>query len=158
TREELDRLRAGVAKTLAQSAAAAPATSAAAAPASAPEQSSAAASTPEATAEVRLDAQPDASTEAQPDAKAQAKPGAGADAQKQEAKPPVKVVVVIDSQPRGAAVFVGGTRKGQTPMILDLMTGSEEVPIRVEKPGYRPQLQTVRPEEDTKLSLQLSRI
>jgi hypothetical protein len=42
-------------------------------------------------------------------------------------------------------------------MILDL-SSAEEVPIRVEKPGYRPQLQTVRPAQDTRLNLRLSRL
>lgn len=68
---------------------------------------------------------------------------------------PVKIA--IESNPRAAAVFLEGRRVGTTPMIIQSPPGTAELTIRIEKPGYRPRLVSVRPEEDTKLSVQLAK-
>lgn len=99
---------------------------------------------PEATA-------PDAAQPAAADAK---QPPAAA-----PAKPPPQgtINLQIDSNPSGAVVFVAGKKVGMTPIIVKTPTGSEEVQVRLEKPGFRPRLMNVRPEEDTKLSVQLAK-
>jgi hypothetical protein len=57
----------------------------------------------------------------------------------------------------GAAVFVAEKKVGVTPVIIKTPVGSSEISVRLEKSGYRPRLMTLRPEEDTKISVQLAR-
>lgn len=75
------------------------------------------------------------------------------------AKPPAQgtVNLQIESNPPGAVVFVAGKKVGVTPVIVKTPTGSEEVQVRLEKAGFRARLMNVRPEEDTKLSVQLAK-
>jgi hypothetical protein len=75
------------------------------------------------------------------------------------AKPPAQgtVNLQIESNPSGAVVFVAGKKVGVTPVIVKTPTGSEEVQVRLEKSGFRARLMNVRPEEDTKLSVQLAK-
>jgi hypothetical protein len=46
---------------------------------------------------------------------------------------------------------------GRTPVLLERAPGPDSIDIRVEKEGYRARILTVRPEEDTKLSVQLAK-
>ncbi|HUS64334.1 MAG TPA: PEGA domain-containing protein [Kofleriaceae bacterium] len=75
------------------------------------------------------------------------------------ATPPAQgtVNLQIESNPPGAVVFVAGKKVGVTPVIVKTPIGSEEVQVRLEKPGFRARLMNVRPEEDTKLSVQLAK-
>lgn len=91
---------------------------------------------------------------------------AGADAgAKTDKSPPIKsspakqenVRISISSNPRGAKVYIAGKVMGRTPVILQRVPGSDTIDIRVEKEGYRPRILTVRPEEDTKLDVQLAK-
>ena len=83
-------------------------------------------------------------------------PGDPADAPAEP--PPAKTVnITIDSNPAGATVFLADKKMGVTPLVLSRQAGSEEIRIRVEKDGYRPRLMNLRPEEDTKLGIQLER-
>lgn len=72
---------------------------------------------------------------------------------------PVKstVQVYVSSNPTGATVFLGQKKMGVTPVMLKVQAGSEELSMRLEKPGFRPRIMTIRPEEDTKLSVQLAK-
>jgi hypothetical protein len=75
------------------------------------------------------------------------------------AKPPAQgsVNIEVQSNPAGAAVFVAEKKVGVTPVIIKTPVGSSEISVRLEKSGYRPRLMTLRPEEDTKISVQLAR-
>lgn len=74
-------------------------------------------------------------------------------------KPPAQGSVNIDvqSNPAGASVFVAEKKVGVTPVIIKTPVGSSEISVRLEKSGYRPRLMTLRPEEDTKISVQLAK-
>jgi hypothetical protein len=77
---------------------------------------------------------------------------------KAEAPPKqASVKISVESNPAGAKVYVGDKVIGRTPVLLERVPGSEEVSIRIEKDGYRTRLLSVRPEEDTKLSVQLAK-
>jgi PEGA domain len=65
--------------------------------------------------------------------------------------------IALDSNPAGATVYVGDKKMGVTPIVLESPSGSEELRLRIEKSGYRPRLMTVRPDEETKLSVQLAK-
>jgi hypothetical protein len=67
------------------------------------------------------------------------------------------VNIQVESNPAGAAVFVAGKKVGVTPVIIKSPVGSGELSVRLEKAGYRPRLMTLRPEEDTKISVQLAK-
>ena len=67
------------------------------------------------------------------------------------------VKISISSNPTGARVYVEGKVMGRTPVLLERAPGGEEMNIRVEKEGFRARLLTVRPEEDTKMSVQLAK-
>jgi hypothetical protein len=75
------------------------------------------------------------------------------------AKPPAQgsVNIEVQSNPAGAAVFVAEKKVGVTPVIIKTPVGSSEISVRLEKSGYRPRLMTLRPEEDTKISVQLAK-
>lgn len=75
-------------------------------------------------------------------------------------KPPAaqgSVNIQVESNPAGAAVFVAEKKVGVTPVIIKAAVGSDEIRVRLEKAGYRPRLMTLRPEEDTKISVQLAK-
>jgi hypothetical protein len=92
-----------------------------------------------------------------------AKPAAGKTAEATPAAAPAKppaqgtVNLQIESNPPGAVVFVAGKKVGVTPVSVKTPTGSDEVQVRLEKAGFRARLMNVRPEEDTKLSVQLAK-
>jgi hypothetical protein len=67
------------------------------------------------------------------------------------------VKISLDSNPRGAKVYVGSKMMGQTPLLLEHAPGSEEISVRIEKDGYRARLLTIRPDEDSKVSVQLAK-
>ncbi len=75
------------------------------------------------------------------------------------AKPPPQgsVNIQVESNPAGAAVFVADKKVGATPVIIKAPVGTGEITVRLEKAGYRPRLMTLRPEEDTKISVQLAK-
>jgi len=74
-------------------------------------------------------------------------------------KPPAQgsVNIQVESNPAGAAVFVADKKVGLTPVIIKTPVGTSEISVRLEKSGYRPRLMTLRPEEDTKISVQLAK-
>jgi hypothetical protein len=74
-------------------------------------------------------------------------------------KPPTQgsVNIQVESNPAGAAVYVADKKVGLTPVIIKTPVGSSEINVRLEKSGYRPRLMTLRPDEDTKISVQLAR-
>lgn len=74
-------------------------------------------------------------------------------------KPPAQgsVNIQVESNPAGAAVYLADKKVGETPVILKTQVGSSEISVRLEKKGYRPRLMTLRPEEDTKISVQLAK-
>ncbi len=74
-------------------------------------------------------------------------------------KPPAQgsVNIQVESNPAGAAVYLADKKVGVTPVILQTQVGSSEINVRLEKKGYRPRLMTLRPEEDTKISVQLAK-
>ncbi len=74
-------------------------------------------------------------------------------------KPPAQgsVNIQVESNPAGAAVFVADKKVGLTPIVIKTPVGSSEISVRLEKSGYRPRLMTLRPEEDTKISVQLAK-
>lgn len=90
---------------------------------------------------------------------------AESDASEEPAKKPApgepakqeKVRIAVSSNPRGATVFLGSKKLGVTPLLLQREPDAEEIHLRLEKPGYRARLMTVRPEEDTKISVQLAK-
>lgn len=79
--------------------------------------------------------------------------------------PPIKsqpakqenVRISISSNPSRAKVYIKGKVVGRTPVLLQRVPGPDTIDIRVEKEGYRPRILTVRPEEDTKLDVQLAK-
>ncbi len=74
-------------------------------------------------------------------------------------KPPAQgsVNISVESNPAGAAVFVAEKKVGLTPIVIQAPTGTKELNVRLEKAGYRPRLMTLRPDEDTKISVQLAK-
>jgi len=74
-------------------------------------------------------------------------------------KPPAQgsVNISVESNPAGAAVFVAEKKVGLTPIVIQAPTGTRELNVRLEKSGYRPRLMTLRPDEDTKISVQLAK-
>lgn len=74
-------------------------------------------------------------------------------------KPPAQgsVNIQVESNPAGAAVYLADKKIGLTPVIIKTPVGSSEINVRLEKSGYRPRLMTLRPEEDTKISVQLAK-
>jgi len=75
------------------------------------------------------------------------------------AKPPAQgsVNIEVESNPAGATVFLADKKVGETPIMLKAPVGTHEINVRLEKSGYRPRLMTLRPEEDTKISVQLAK-
>jgi hypothetical protein len=75
------------------------------------------------------------------------------------AKPPAQgtVNIQVESNPAGATVFVAEKKVGVTPVIIKAPVGTGDINVRFEKAGYRPRLMTLRPEEDTKISVQLAK-
>ena len=67
------------------------------------------------------------------------------------------VNIQVESNPAGAAVYLADKKVGETPVIIKTQVGSSEINVRLEKKGYRPRLMTLRPEEDTKISVQLAK-
>lgn len=80
-----------------------------------------------------------------------------ADSETPSAPSQTHVNLQVTSNPGGATVFFDQKKIGTTPLTMQVPSGSEEVSIRLEKAGYRPRLMSVRPDEDTKLSVQLAR-
>ena len=74
-------------------------------------------------------------------------------------KPPAQgsVNIQVESNPAGAAVYLADKKIGLTPVIIQTQVGTSEISVRLEKNGYRPRLMTLRPEEDTKISVQLAK-
>src|SRR4029079_8963387 len=75
------------------------------------------------------------------------------------AKPPAQgtVNIQVESNPAGASVFVADKKVGVTPVIIKAPVGTGDINVRFEKSGYRPRLMTLRPDEDTKISVQLAK-
>ncbi len=67
------------------------------------------------------------------------------------------VKISISSNPRGATVFLEDKILGKTPLLYQHPPSTTSLMLRVEKPGFRPRLMSVRPDEDIKLSVQLAR-
>jgi hypothetical protein len=67
------------------------------------------------------------------------------------------VKIAVESNPSGAKVYIGDKVVGRTPVLLEREPGSDEISLRLELDGYRARLLSVRPEEDTKLSVQLAK-
>lgn len=67
------------------------------------------------------------------------------------------VNIQVESNPAGAAVFVADKKVGITPVVIKTPVGTSEISMRLEKSGYRPRLMTLRPDEDTKISVQLAK-
>lgn len=67
------------------------------------------------------------------------------------------VNIQVESNPAGASVFVADKKVGLTPVVIKTPVGTSEISVRLEKSGYRPRLMTLRPEEDTKISVQLAK-
>ena len=108
--------------------------------------------------EERRAAPPVTGADGDADADGDAGPATGEPAVAPAEPPPAKTVnITIDSNPAGATVFLADKKLGVTPLVLSRQAGSEEIRLRVEKDGYRPRLMTLRPEEDTKLGIQLER-
>lgn len=74
-------------------------------------------------------------------------------------KPPRQsnVKIQISSNPRGATVFLGEKVIGRTPLLFEHPPGTEQLMLRIDKPGYQPRLMSLRPDEDAKISVQLAR-
>jgi hypothetical protein len=86
------------------------------------------------------------------------KPAPSASAGKTGAPPAQgSVNIQVESNPAGAAVYLADKKVGETPVMLRTPVGSSEISMRLEKKGYRPRLMTLRPEEDTKISVQLAK-
>ncbi len=74
------------------------------------------------------------------------------------AEPPPKTVVVhVDTTPRKAQVFVAGVRRGVTPLDLDLGASSTPVKIELRHAGYTTLIESVVPDANQKLKLNLVR-
>lgn len=110
-------------------------------------------------------AEPAASEPAAPSAAAAQPPPASSSSSTAPASPPKpgkppaqgSVNIQVESNPAGASVFVADKKVGVTPVIIKTPVGSSEISVRLEKSGYRPRLMTLRPEEDTKISVQLAK-
>lgn len=90
---------------------------------------------------------------------APAAPPVAAAAPPKPGKPPAQgsVNIQVESNPAGATVFVADKKVGVTPVIIKSPVGTGEINVRLEKSGYRPRLMTLRPDEDTKISVQLAK-
>lgn len=75
------------------------------------------------------------------------------------APPPnqANVKIGIESNPRGATVYLDDKVLGRTPLLYEHEPGNVQLLLRIEKPGYRPRLLSIRPEEDAKISVQLAK-
>lgn len=75
------------------------------------------------------------------------------------APPPTQsnVKISIRSNPSGATVFQDDRKLGRTPLLYQTPPGVKELMLRIEKPGYRPRLLSIRPDEDAKISVQLAK-
>jgi hypothetical protein len=104
-------------------------------------------------------AEPPSGAPEPPSAAAAAPPAAPAAPAAAPGKPPAQgsVNVQVESNPAGATVFLAEKKVGVTPVMLRIPVGSSEISVRLEKSGYRPRLMTLRPEEDTKISVQLAK-
>ena len=74
--------------------------------------------------------------------------------------PPPKqgnVKISIASNPTGATVFLEEKILGKTPLLYQHAPSTTPLMVRIEKPGFRPRLMSIRPDEDIKLSVQLAR-
>lgn len=67
------------------------------------------------------------------------------------------VKISIESNPRGASVWIGDNKIGRTPLLYEQPPSNKELILRIEKPGYRPRLMSLRADEDAKLMVQLAR-
>ena len=113
----------------------------------------------EADADPEPDAPPDAPAAAPKTPAAPAAPDPKAAPADKPATPPAQgsVNIQVESNPAGAVVFLADKMVGTTPVILKTPVGTSEISVRLEKSGYRPRLMTLRPEEDTKISVQLAK-
>ena len=104
------------------------------------------------------DTEPPAAATPPPAAGASRAPPASA-ASGKPGKPPAQgsVNIQVESNPAGAAVFVAEKKVGLTPIVIKTPAGTSEINVRLEKSGYRPRLMTLRPDEDTKISVQLAK-
>lgn len=124
-------------------------------------------SLPKSTAPAEAGAEPESATDAPDDTPAAetrppaapAAPDPKAPPADKPARPPAQgsVNIQVESNPAGATVFLADKKVGTTPVILQTPVGTSEISVRLEKSGYRPRLMTVRPEEDTKISVQLAK-
>ncbi len=74
--------------------------------------------------------------------------------------PPPKqsnVKIQVNSNPRGATVFLGEKILGKTPLLFEHPPGNEQLMLRIDRPGYQARLMSLRPDEDAKISVQLRR-
>ena len=94
---------------------------------------------------------PDAGPTARADAGSPELPAVDGGAPKQ-----ADVKIVIESNPRGALVWHEDRKLGRTPLLYEHPPGTKTLIFRIEKPGYRPRLMSIRPDEDAKLSVQLA--
>ncbi len=123
-------------------------------------------SLPKSTAPAEAGAEPESATDAPDDAPAAetkspaaAAPDPKAAPAEKPAKPPEQgtVNIQVESNPAGATVFLADKKVGNTPIIFKTPVGTSEISVRLEKSGYRPRLMTLRPDEDTKISVQLAK-
>ena len=64
--------------------------------------------------------------------------------------------VQLDSRPRGAFVTINGSKKGRTPLTVELEHG-EQVTVRFSLPGYRSERRRLRAGEDDELRVRLKK-
>lgn len=69
--------------------------------------------------------------------------------------PAASVVVRITSVPEGARIVIAGKERGVTPAAIELPRSPEEVGIVLEKRGFVPMTQTIVPDSDGKLVVNL---
>ncbi len=73
------------------------------------------------------------------------------------AEPERRVTIEIDSVPRGAEVWLAGSRRGETPLDLELLRSEEPATFELRRPGYLPLTERVVPDKAQRLKLTLTR-
>ena len=71
--------------------------------------------------------------------------------------PQGNVKITIDSNPRGATVYLEDRVLGKTPLLYEHPPSSQQLLLRIERAGFRPRLMSIRPDEDAKISVQLAK-
>ncbi len=69
----------------------------------------------------------------------------------------LKVRLNVSTEPGGAQVMLGGEELGVTPLEIERLPSSDEVELRVLRPGYRPVVRQVTLDHDITLELNLTK-